>query len=148
MLSSDDEVAVDGVGVKWGLDGWCERPGTPRGERYWSGQLTGPLQGTASYCTILHNIARYCTILQEITQNCNIAQYWCGQLTGPSRGTTPLYCSTALMNFDAFPGVWLVAKPKTRVVPVLTSKELTWTICSLCLGKVIITIGWVGIIGA
>ena len=72
MLSSDDEVVVDGVGVKWGLDGWCERPGTPRGERYWSGQLTGPLQGTASYCTLLHDIARYCRKLHKIAISHNI----------------------------------------------------------------------------
>ena len=57
MVSDDDLVLVglggegDGVGVKWGWFGWCERLGTPRGERYWSGQLTG-LQCIA-LCSIL-----------------------------------------------------------------------------------------------
>ena len=79
MVSDDDLVMVggegDGVGVKWGWFGWCERLGTPRGERYWSGQLTG-LQCVALcpilYCTNLHILIMACTALTTTLQFCTL----------------------------------------------------------------------------
>ena len=65
MVSDDDQMIrgdeVDGgqMGVGWTR---CERLGTPRGEPYCSGQLTGPLQYAAMHCNALQ-----CTTMQRDT---------------------------------------------------------------------------------
>ena len=63
MVSEDDQMirgdGVDGgqMGVGWT---WCERLGTPWGEPYCSGQLTGPLLYTTICCNALQ-----CTAMQR-----------------------------------------------------------------------------------